>query len=76
MPGIKRKEYQGQSGGQSPPKKFKQEDGHKKAKSEDGETKYKKNHTKQSEDGKPKQQIVKELLGGTAIEFPPQSPVD
>lgn len=41
MPGIKRKEPQSQTVTQSPPKKFKKEDGDKNIKTDDGEKKFK-----------------------------------
>jgi len=74
MPGIKRKEPQSQAAGQSPPKKFKKEDGGKKNKSQktDGEEhKIKKDHdvkkTKsftEVKSGDAKQPVVKEVFDG------------
>jgi len=74
MPGIKRKESQSQTAGQSPPKKFKKEDSDKKTKvkKDDGEQhKVKKEYdakkTKNFTDGKSdetKQPMAKEVFDG------------
>lgn len=75
MPGIKRKEPQGQAAGQSPPKKFKKEGGDKKFSKPNGEKKYKKDDGEKTskkdytngkprtveEDGNAKTPVVKEL---------------
>lgn len=74
MPGIKRKETQSQAVGQSPPKKFKKEDGDKRyqTKNHDGEQhkgkkeydgKKAKSYTDEKS-GDVKQPVVKEILDG------------
>jgi pumilio family protein 6 len=80
MPGIKRKEPQSQTASQSPPKKFKKEDGDKKVKRDDGDKKFKhkdgekkfkkdgdkfgKKDFKREEDGEAKVPVAKELYDG------------